>query len=398
MTPGVVYLSHGKLFLKRGEGPATAIESQFAQSIRERAFELHRRHAWKTQGRGAKFMGGGALWGTDDSDPMMMPIRITSSCPGANNGDLYYSLQSQEISGVLLLKNGRTTEQRILHTADFRVGHISAQNGTGRLAMSVQHRGGSTIAVMEGDGSGFAEVTQGETVDESPHWFPNEENRIVFQSAGLAMNQHGQYAGRGPATIQSLDLATGTMHCLAEDTKFDFLGPQIGPDGTLYFIRRPYREAQRQFNLLRFMEDVLLFPYRLIYALFQYLNFFTMRYTGKPLSKVGGNAQQRYADMQNMLIWGNLIEARKSLMKNGEEAVSLVPASWELCRKPADGNVEVLAKGVLSFDLEPGGSLVYSNGTVIYRRTADEQIIKLHNDAMIEQVIAVSEDLSDNRA
>jgi hypothetical protein len=398
MSSGVVYLSHGRLFLKKGEGPATAIESKFAQSIRERAFELHRRHAWKSQGRGAKFMSGGALWGADENDPMEMPIRITSSCPGANDGDLYYSLQSLEISGVLLLKNGGATEQRILHTSDFRVGHIAALKGTGRLAMSVQHRGGSTIAVMGSDGSEFAEVTQGESVDESPHWVPNEENRIVFQSAGLAMNQHGQYAGRGPAAIQSLNLDTGTMQCLAEDEKLDFLGPQVGQDGALYFIRRPYRAAQRQFNLLRCLEDVLLFPYRLVYALFQYLNFFTMRYTGKPLSKVGGNAQQRYADMQNMMIWGNLIEARKSLTKSGEEAISLVPSSWELCRKSVDGSLEVLAKGVLSFDLEPGGSVVYSNGTAIYRRTADGQIATLHKDAMIEQVIAVAADVADNPA
>ena len=32
MTPGVVYLSHGRLFLKKGEGPPTAIESKFAES------------------------------------------------------------------------------------------------------------------------------------------------------------------------------------------------------------------------------------------------------------------------------------------------------------------------------------------------------------------------------
>jgi len=296
MTPGVVYLANGRLFLKDGNGPATAMESQFAQSIRERAFELNRRHAWKTEGRGAKFMmSGGALWGAED--PMQIRIQIMGICRGVKDSDLYYSLQSPEISGVLLLKNGGATEQRLLHTSDFRVGHIAAQSGTGRLAMSIQHRGGSTIAVMGSDGSGFAEVTQGESVDDSPHWYPNEENRIVFQSAGLAMNEHGQYTGRGPAAIQSLDLETGAMQCLAEDARFDFLGPQIGTDGALYFIRRPYRDAQPRFHLLRLLEDILLFPFRLIYAFFQFLNFFSMMYTGKPLSKPSGNSQQRYANM-----------------------------------------------------------------------------------------------------
>jgi len=388
MTPGVVYLANGRLFLKDGNGPATAMESQFAQSIRERAFELNRRHAWKTEGRGAKFMmSGGALWGAED--PMQIRIQIMGICRGVKDSDLYYSLQSPEISGVLLLKNGGATEQRLLHTSDFRVGHIAAQSGTGRLAMSIQHRGGSTIAVMGSDGSGFAEVTQGESVDDSPHWYPNEENRIVFQSAGLAMNEHGQYTGRGPAAIQSLDLETGAMQCLAEDARFDFLGPQIGTDGALYFIRRPYRDAQPRFHLLRLLEDILLFPFRLIYAFFQFLNFFSMMYTGKPLSKPSGNSQQRYANMPNMMIWGNLIEARKSVMKTSEEAGGLVPPSWELCRKRTDGNIGVLAKGVLSFDLEPDGHVVYSNGAVIWLRAADGQTTKLHKDAMIQQVIAV---------
>ena len=255
--------------------------------------------------------------------------------------------------------------------------------------MSIHHRGGSTIGVMGGDGSGFGEVTQGESVDDSPHWYPNEENRIVFQCAGLAMNEHGQYTGRGPAAIQSLNLDTGAMQCLAEDANFDFLGPQIATDGALYFIRRPYRGEQARFNLLRLLEDILLLPFRLIYAFFQFLNFFSMMYTGKPLSKSSGNSQQRYADMPRMMIWGNLIEARKSMMKSGEDAGGLVPSSWELCRKSADGNIEILAKSVLSFDLEAGGSVVYSNGAVIYRRMADGQTTKLHKDTMIQQVVAM---------
>jgi hypothetical protein len=388
MTPGVVYLSSGRLFLKNGNGPAKPIESQFAQSIRERAFELQRRHSWKSQGRGAKFMSGGALWGSDANDPVQMKIQIAGCCRGVDVGDLYYSLQSPEISGVLLLKNGGKTEQRLLHTADFRVGHLAAQSGTGRLAMSVHYRGGATVAVMGGDGSGFAEVTQGESMDESPHWFPNE-NRIVFQSAGLAVNERGQYAGQGPAAIQALDLDSGEMQCLAEDAKFDFLGPQIGTDGTLYFIRRPYRQVQSQFALFRLLEDILLLPFRLIYAFFQFLNFFTMMYTGKPLSKTGQSSQQRHADMPRMMIWGNLIEARKSLMKNDDETFGLVPPSWELCRRAIDGSVEVLAKGVLSFDLEPDGGVIYSNGAAIYRRTVDGQTANLQKDAMIQQVIAI---------
>ena len=47
MTPGFVYLSHGRLIRKAGDEPAATIHSEFAQSIRDRAFELQRRHSWK---------------------------------------------------------------------------------------------------------------------------------------------------------------------------------------------------------------------------------------------------------------------------------------------------------------------------------------------------------------
>jgi hypothetical protein len=389
MAPGVVYLSQGRLFLKSEGVPATAIESPFAESIRQRAFELNRRHAWKSQGRGGKFMSGmsgAALWGADANDPAEMAIIVTGCCRGVVDGEIYYALQSPEISGVLLLKNGGV-EQRLLHTADFRVGHLAAQPGTGRLAISVRQRGGATIAVMDADGAGFAEVTQGESVDESPHWFPSGPNRIAFQSAGLARNERGQYVGTGPSSIQALDLDSGQMTCLAEHPKLDFLGPHIAADGALYCIRRPYRLAQARLRPRQLIEDILLFPFRLFYAFFQYLNIFTMMYTGKPLAKSGA-ARQRYADIQRMTVWGNLVEARKNLLKSGAEAPGLVPDSWELCRIVGNGVPEVLAKGVLSFDLRLDGTAVYSNGSAIFCRTASGETSRLHQDAMIQQVIA----------
>jgi hypothetical protein len=388
MPSGIVYLAHGRLFFKAEGSLATEIDSDFAQSIRQRAFELQRRHAWKSQGRGAKFMSGGALWGADPEDAVGIKIIVTG-CASASDGDLFYALQSPEISGLFRRKSDTQAEQRLLHTSDFKIGQIAVQPETDRLAMSLQHRGGATIAVMDGSGSGFAEVTQGESADESPQWFPGQ-NKIVFQSSGLAQNEHGHYVGKGPATIQSLDLDSGVMTCLAEDAKFDLLGPQISADGALYFIRRPYRGERPRFNLLHLLEDILLFPFRLIYALFQYLNLLTMMYTGKPLAR-SGNAQQRYADMPRMMIWGNLIEARKSLLNRSDDASGLVPASWELCRKAMDGNAEVLAKGVLSFDLETDGGVVYSNGAVIYRRTAGGKTSRVHEDSMIQQVISVPE-------
>jgi hypothetical protein len=392
MARGIVYLSNGRLFAK-SDGDASAcapIESPFAQSIRQRASELQRRHAWKSQGRGAAFISGAALWGGDQNDPALMRIDITGVCRGTGDGDLFYALQSQDISGVLRRREGSSAELRILHTSDYRVGPLAAQPGTGRLALTIRHRGGSTIAVMGADGSEFSEITQGESMDESPCWVPNAPNRVVFQSAGLATNERGQTVGLGPYAIQMLDLETGRMTPIVEDAKTEFLAPKIAADGVLHYIRRPYGLAKRKFHLFRFIEDLLLLPFRLIYAIFQFLNFFTMRYTGKPLAK-GGPGNERASEMPaDMMLWGNLIQASKSMNSDKEGTVSLVPASWELCRHAKESQPEVLAKGVLSYDLENDGGIVYSNGNAIFRRSPEGKISRLHRHAMIQQVIAAS--------
>jgi len=67
----------------------------------------------------------------------------------------------------------------LLHTADFRVRHVGSQPQTGRIVMSLDRAYGSTLAVMGPNGEGLAEVTQGESSDESPSWAGSGENKVV---------------------------------------------------------------------------------------------------------------------------------------------------------------------------------------------------------------------------
>jgi hypothetical protein len=66
-----------------------------------------------------------------------------------------------------------------------------------------------------------------------------------------------------------------------------------------------------------------------------------------------------------------------------------VPASWQLARRSRDGREEVLAKGVLAYDLAANGTVAYSNGNAIFVRHPDgkkEQVLK---ERFIEQVTLV---------
>lgn len=246
---------------------------------------------------------------------------------------------------------------------------------------------GSSIATINSDGSGWTEVTAGDSIDLAPRWVPGT-NALVFQSAGIGRNEKGEYCGRGPFAIHRLELESGEMSTLVEDENVDCLAPLMSSDGALYYIRRPFMMSFGRVSPFRMLLDLLLFPLRLIYAVFQYLNFFSMIYTGNPLTSAG-NARQKQADVRNMMLWGNLENAKEAIKsaQSNEDAPALVPDSWELVRQ--DGSKQVLAKGVLHFDMASDGTLLYTDGSGIYMIDAAGRSSRLHKAKLVERVVAL---------
>jgi len=162
----------------------------------------------------------------------------------------------------------------------------------------------------------------------------------------------------------------------------------------LLYIRRPYENGVAKLSPFTILKDTVLFPFRMVYAVFQFFNFFSMRYTGKPLTTSRGGGVQREQDLKQMMIWGNLVDAGRELRgadRSDSEAPSVVPASWQLMRRGPDGGAaETIAKGVLSFDVSASGDVVYSNGSAIYRLAAGarkpERVLK---SSLIEQVASL---------
>jgi hypothetical protein len=154
--------------------------------------------------------------------------------------------------------------------------------------------------------------------------------------------------------------------------------PHLSSDGTLYYIRRPYRDPSQPPSFWRAALDLILLPIRLLFAVFQFLNFFTVRYTGNNLA-TAGNVRQKHADIRQMMVWGNLLDAQKAADHDSSGTPSLVPKTWEL----------IIAKGVLSCDVYADGSLLYSNGSGVYRVDPTGANEVLAKDALIEQVVAV---------
>lgn len=387
MIPTIAWLAQGKVRVKKPGEPPRTLESQFGQSIRERAVRAQQRHSWKAGGGGDKFLSGAMLWGRAQQDPAAIRVSITSLCRGAAPAQMLYSLETDDLCAVLSLENLGAEERRLWNKNDKRLSHLNVA-ADGAVACSVRHQfGTANIAVRLDEESGFSEVTEGDSLDTAPRWIPEPPRRLVFQSAGVGRDRNGNFAGIGPFSIQQLDIQSGEMKTMAEDPAFDFLTPQVAADGALYYIRRPYASG-REFNPLTMLKDLFLFPFRLAYAVFHYLQFFSMLYTGKKLTSVGGE-RSRELDLKEMMIWGSRVAMQKS--KHGdEEARDLVPKTWRLFRQRPGCDPEPIASGVVAYDLTPDGSVVYSNGSAIFLVEPGGKTERLHVERLIEQVTVLA--------
>ena len=235
--PIVAFISQGQLSLQAGGG-GQILESPFGNSLRDRAVQIYNRHAWKTQGPGGQSLSR-ALRTPTERDPSEFRIAITSVTRGTHPGELLYTLETDEISGVFS-RGAEGIEKRLFHTADFRIRHLDAHPDGAEIAASVFLRNGmANLAVLKADGSDLTEVTDGESVDQAPRWAPGPGRRLVFQSSGMGRDAVGRFARQGASAIQQLDLDSGQISCLAQDDGFDFVGPRVAGDGSLYYIRRP---------------------------------------------------------------------------------------------------------------------------------------------------------------
>lgn len=84
----------------------------------------------------------------------------------------------------------------------------------------------------------------------------------------------------------------------------------------------------------------------------------------------------------------NAAQAYQLEEKGKEEDNSLVPSSAQLIRRLPSGQEDVLAKGVLSFDLRSDGSILYSDGATAYRLEKEGSRVQLAKGEFIEQFVA----------
>jgi hypothetical protein len=391
MTFNLAYIAGGKLHLKWGDAPAQTVESEFGQSVQARVQQMQRRNAWKNQNIMANFLPPGLAQGLEEQMQPATPVAFRGLCQG-ENGQLIYTLEAGEVAGIFSLNQAKSSEQRLFHGSDFKVQHLDFHSDRNSIACAMLHQDGTAnIAVMQVDGARPREVTEGDSLDLAPRWVSGAGRVLVFQSAGIGRNSAGFPVDQAPFTIEKLDFERQDVTCLASHPKYDFLNPHMTANGTLYYIRRPYKSLKQSFNVLGFLRDVVLMPVRLLHAIYQWLNFFTRRYTGKPLMTSG---RPQVQPLNHLMIWGSAINADEMAERNRRfgdaDSPALVPRTWQLMRQTAGNEPEVIADGVLAFDVAENGAIAYSNGSAIYALQPGGVAQRIVVDRPIEQVILLA--------
>jgi hypothetical protein len=93
-------------------------------------------------------------------------------------------------------------------------------------------------------------------------------------------------------------------------------------------------------------------------------------------------------DMKQMMIWGNLVRAQQPATVE-DEGADLVPKSWELRCRANNGEIKTLAGGVLAYDIDADGRVVYTNGNAVFLLHPDGHKERVLNEHMIQQVFFV---------
>jgi hypothetical protein len=405
MSFNFAYLSGGRLYLKLGQTTVQSIASEFGQAAQQRGFELQRRNGWKQK----SMMNVGGSGDPKQPDPGVVAVAVQGICStGADR--LLYSLEAGEVGGIFTLErssialNGssehtlesrpKTKEKRLFHSADFKIDRVDFNPSYQLIACAALKKDGTAnIATMPANAVQLVEVTEGDSLDLAPKWIPGTRKAIVFQSAGVSRNSNGQVIEHKHSTIEQLDFDRQEVITLASDPKYDLLSPQLAGNGTLYYIRRPYRPLRQRVAFLQILKDTILMPSRLMMAVFEWLNYFTRRYTGKALSAA---PQVQRVGTHQVLFLGRLVDVGAEIQRNCKfgdaDSPALVPRSWELIRQYPHQAPEVIGRGVLAFDVGLNGQIIYSNGSAVYGVNPGGVAERLVVDRPIDQVVIIDGD------
>ena len=371
MEPTIAYIAQGRLFLKAPGRGEREIQSTFARQFEERQAKSLAIDGWK--GRSGVWGGMGvqppewSQW-AEAGEEQVSRVRFLSVSRGPDPDSIYYMMALDDVVGLFRYDLSEDREHRLMHRHSFPAETLAVGGDAEKpvFAIALARENGTTgLSFSHNEGRFWSDVTGGDSVDQAPAWNPSRPTRAVFQSAGVGRNQHGVRVGLAPYAVEAVDIGgDGEVRRLWEDPDHDFLLPREDQDGWLYAIRRPYRPPNtgREVSPWQVLQDIVYFPYRLARALFYFLNFLSLMFSGKPLATTHAPTPEQRPD-QRLMLWGHMIDTKSRQAQRGETAQGWAPKDWELVRRNEDAT-ETLASGVLAFDVW-GAWVACSDGRAI---------------------------------
>jgi hypothetical protein len=261
---------------------------------------------------------------------------------GRRSDELCYAISSGGLSSVFTQIPG-SGEERRLFAANAEIKDLDFSFADEALACTVVDKNGtSALGLLRDDGKGMRTVTEGDVLDREPRWAPGGCAEIVYASAGVGRTKSGLRAGLSPFALHRLSLADNTVEVLVSDAKYDYLAPVPVSKSLIYAIRRAHRAAIQK-SPLGVIAARLLAPFR------------------KSEAKPPRAAEQEAA--------------------SAEEGYELV--------RITERRMEAVAQGVLAFDATVAGVIVYSNGSGVFRLSAESPSTpeKIADLASVEQLV-----------
>ncbi len=299
---------------------------------------------------------------------------------GRDESEIIFALFFGGRGGVYERRLDSGDERRIIRKNHAHVQHMDRHPLTGALIYSLRAEQGtvrlSLNQVLDGVGR---EVTEGDTRDDAPTWVQGKESTIVYQSTGLARDSRGNVVEASPCEIIELDLHSTELRTLISDDRHDLLEPHKLADGSLFFIRRPYRSRSivRWFPLFA----VALFPVRIAFMAGFCLKVIWRLIFNRPAV---ADVHTSDPDLKRLVWWSRLFHDDALAQRRGT-----VPKSWQLIRRAADGSETVVAKAVLGYDVASDGSVIFTDGRAIYRCVPGGKPEKVLDYFPIEKVTAL---------
>ena len=359
------FLSKGELY-KYSDGKVSKLESEAVKKYEETLKDMKKRKVWKDKTSDMHILN--MMYGLEKKEEVLIKdIKVLS------NDKLLYSVNFEKTTGIYSRNTDVSdkTEDLIIRNNNFLLYEIDVSEKSQKIVASfTDDYSESHILLLDSKTAEYHILTEGGSLDRNPVFDKNDDSIIYYDCSNIGYNSDGNPVAVSNRYITRLDISTAELEDIVSNSKFDYFKPQFDNKGNFYCIKRPY--APSGSNKKMTFLDVLLIPFKFFKAIFNFLDFFTARYTGERLNTAGKNpAKMQEKTDKEIFIEGNLIDVHETLSKNKglkEKYPGVIPKSWVLIKYDLNNNEEtVLKKGVLGYVISDDGTIFYSNGKYIIK-------------------------------